>query len=95
VARITAAVSDIVYQCQSVASGFIAAPDATSLAKDVNALMDADRRVLSNVTFVVGSPAGITRRTTLSREIALAEHNLLTGDCSRAQAERLQRALRR
>src|SRR5258705_11447911 len=42
VATIAAAVSDIVYQCQSVAAGFIAAPDRASLTRDVNLLLTVD-----------------------------------------------------
>jgi hypothetical protein len=93
VAKIATAVSDIVYQCQSVATGFIAAPDDASLARDVNSLVNADRRVLSNAAFVLGATSGIMRRTTLSKEMALAGRNLTNAGCSPAQAQRLQRAL--
>jgi hypothetical protein len=93
VATIATAVSDIVYQCQSVATGFIAAPDAASLQRDVKSLLDADRRVRSDASFTVGSRAGITRKTTLSKEMALAARNLTNANCAPAQAKRLRQAL--
>jgi hypothetical protein len=93
VATIASAVSDIVYQCQSVATGFIAAPDATTLTRDVNSLVNTSRRVLSNAAFVLGSSAGITRKTTLNKEIALAERNLMNANCAPGQAKRLLHAV--
>jgi hypothetical protein len=50
----------------------LCSPDASSLARDVNSLVDTDRHVLSNAAFVLGSAEGITRTTTLRKEIALA-----------------------
>lgn len=90
IAAIGRSVSDIVYQCQSVASGFIAAPDAGEIKRDVNSLVSANHRVQGNARFVLGSQSPLERKTTLSKEIALAAHNLLLGNCSPAQAKRLQ-----
>jgi hypothetical protein len=90
VAAISRSVSDIVYQCQSVATGFVAAPDAATIKRDVNSLVSANERVQADASFVLGSQSPLRRKTTLSKEIALAAHNLQLGDCSPAQAKRLQ-----
>ncbi len=90
IATIASSVSDIVYQCQSVATGFIAAPDASTIRRDVNSLVSANHRVESDASFVLGSQSALKRKTTLSKEIALAAHNLQLGNCSPAQAKRLQ-----
>ena len=92
IATIAAAVSDIVYQCQSVAAGFIAAPDTASLTRDVNLLVNVDHHVRSDATFALGSTAGTTRKTTLRKEISLAGRNLSNANCAPAQAKRLQGA---
>ena len=90
IAKIAGSVSDIVYQCQSVATGFIAAPDAATIKRDVNSLVSANQRVQADASFVLGSESALKRKTTLNKEIALAAHNLQLGDCSPAQAKRLQ-----
>jgi hypothetical protein len=90
IATIASSVSDIVYQCQSVATGFIAAPDAPTIKRDVNSLVSANHRVEADASFVLGSQSALKRKTTLSKEIALATHNLQLGNCSPAQAKRLQ-----
>ena len=90
IAKIAASVSDIVYQCQSVATGFIAAPDATTIKRDVSSLVSANQRLQADASFVLGSQSALRRKTTLSKEIALAAHNLQLGNCSPAQATRLQ-----
>src|SRR5438309_294087 len=71
VATIAGAVSDIVYQCQSVAAGFVASADAPSLERDVTALVHAYRRVRADAPITIG-----TRHTTLRQQLALAEANL-------------------
>jgi hypothetical protein len=90
IAAIGRSVSDIVYQCQSVANGFIAVPDAGEIRRDVNSLVSANHRVQADASFVLGSQSPLERKTTLSKEIALAAHNLQLGNCSPAQAKRLQ-----
>ena len=90
IAKIAASVSDIVYQCQSVATGFIAAPDATTIKRDVSSLVSANQRLQADASFVLGSQSALRRKTTLSKEITLAAHNLQLGNCSPAQATRLQ-----
>jgi hypothetical protein len=90
IATISRSVSDIVYQCQSVATGFIAAPDKATIERDVNSLVSANQRVQADATFVLGSQSALRRKTTLSKEIALAAHNLQLGKCSPSQAKRLQ-----
>jgi hypothetical protein len=90
IATIVSSVSDIVYQCQSVATGFIASPDASTIKRDVNSLLSANDRVEADASFVLGSQSALRRKTTLSKEIALAAHNLQLGNCSPAQAKRLQ-----
>ena len=61
-ARIAAAVADVVYQCQSVAAGYIAGAESGSLKRDVDALLRASREVRPDVSFVVGHPPGLTQR---------------------------------
>ena len=95
VAAISGAVSDIVYQCQATAAGFVAAPDTPSLTHDVTLLVDADRRVRPDAGFVLGSRSGIRRRTSLRREIDLAAQVMVQSRCSPAQARRLPAAVRR
>ncbi len=90
ITKIATSVSDIVYQCQSVATGFIAAPDATTIDRDVNSLVSANQHVQADASFTVGSQSVLKRKTTLSHEIALAAHNLQLGNCSPTQAKRLQ-----
>lgn len=85
-----AAVSDIVFQCQSVAAGYIAQPDAPSLERDVDVLVSVFRRVRPDDSFRLGSRGSMTRTTTVRRELALAERNLRDGGCSTGQAERLR-----
>jgi len=91
---IAAAISDIVYQCQSVAAGYIARADGASLKRDVDALLDAHRQLRANATLVIGAAPALTTRTTLGKELALAERNLQEADCSPAQARRVADALR-
>ncbi len=92
VSAISGAVSDIVYQCQSVAAGFVAAPDTPSLTHDVTVLVDIDRRVRPDAGFVLGAGSGIRRRTSLRREIGVAAQVMVQSGCSPAQARRLPAA---
>jgi hypothetical protein len=89
VAAISGAVSDIVYQCQATAAGFVSAPDTPSLTHDVTLLVEADRRVRPDAGFVLGSGSGIRRHTTLRREIDLAAQVMAQSRCSPAEARRL------
>lgn len=90
---IGAAVSDIVTQCQSVAAGFVAGPDATSLRRDVDVLVHTYDRVRPDARFVLGSSSGVTLATTPRKELSLAEENLADAGCAPRQATRLRGAL--
>ncbi len=87
---IATSVSDIVYQCQSVAAGYVAAPDGPALARDVDMLLKSYARVSLDARLTLASGAA-TATTTLRRELTLAETNLAAG-CSRRQAQRLHGA---
>jgi hypothetical protein len=93
VARIVAAMSDIVYQCQSVAAGFVAAADQPALRQDVDALLSAFRRVRGDAPFAIGATSGQGQRTTLRKQLTLAEGNLTDGGCSPGQARRIASAV--
>jgi hypothetical protein len=84
VAGIAGALSDIVYQCQSVAAGFVAAADATSIGRDVDMLLRTYREVRPDAPITIGS-----LHTTPRRELALAQANLEGGGCAAAQGRRL------
>jgi hypothetical protein len=88
-----AAVSDIVYQCQSVAAGFTASPDSRLLRKDVDTLLRTYHSVRPDAPFVIGSSSGVPVTTNLRRTLALAAANLATATCAPQQARRLQSAL--
>ena len=83
-AAIATALSDVVYQCQSVAAGFVANVDATSIRRDVDTLLSVYRGVRKDARITIG-----TRDTTPRQELALAIANLQGGDCAAAQARRL------
>jgi hypothetical protein len=85
---IAAAMSDVVYQCQSVAAGYLAGADSNSLRRDVDALLDAYRRLRADATIAIGAPP----RLTLRRELVLAEANLRSG-CSGREARRIAAAV--
>ena len=95
VGAIAAAVSDIVTQCQSVAAGFIAGPDDTSLRRDVDALVRTYGRVRPDARFVLGSSSGVTLATTARKELSLAEQNLAVAGCAPRQETRVLGALGR
>lgn len=88
VTTVAAAMSDIAYQCQSVAAGYVASADASSLQRDVDALLDAYRRVRPDAPLVIGP-----LRTTLRRELRLAELNVRSAGCSAAQERRITAVL--
>lgn len=92
VSAISGAVSDIVYQCQATAAGFVAGPDTPTLTRDVTVLVDADRRLRPDAGFVLGTSSGTRRRTSLRREIGLAAQVMVQSGCSPAQARRLPTA---
>jgi hypothetical protein len=92
-AAVSAAVSDIVFQCQSVAAGFVASADSHSLQHDVNMLLSTYRRVQPNASLAIPSSSGSTFSTTLGKEMSLAEENLAPATCAPSQARRLQAAL--
>lgn len=94
VARILAAMSDIVYECQSVAAGYVAGADEPSLRRDVDALLTAYRKVRGDAPFAIPAAGGHGERTTLRKQLGLAESNLKDGDCSPAQARRIAASIR-
>jgi hypothetical protein len=87
--RILAAMSDIVYQCQSVAAGYVAGADEPSLRRDVDALLGAYHRVRADAPFTIGASSGQGERTTLRKQLALAEITLADAGCSPTQARRI------
>jgi hypothetical protein len=84
IAVITAAVSDIVYQCQAAAAQFIAGPDRKALTRDVDRLVSAAGRLEADAPF---RPARGSR-TTLRAQLAIATRSL-RARCSPDQATRL------
>jgi hypothetical protein len=84
VATIAASLSDIAYQCQSVAAGYVASVDGPSIRRDVDALLRVSRRVQPDARFTFGA-----LHTTLQRELVLAQANLQGQSCDGAQARRL------
>jgi hypothetical protein len=84
VATVAQSVSDIAYQCQSVAAGFVAGVDSASIKADVSALLRVWRRARPDAKFSVGA-----QHTTLRKELELAQANLQGGACATAQAQRL------
>lgn len=90
VSAIATAVSDVVYQCQTVAAGYVAGPDGTALARDVDTLLKSREHVRPDARMALASVTGTAWSTTLRRELTLAETNLAAG-CSRRQAQRLLR----
>jgi hypothetical protein len=81
--------SDLVYQCQSVAAGYVASADEASLRRDVGALLGAYRAVRADAPFKINAANGQGVRTTLRMQLTLAEANLADGGCSPAQAKRI------
>jgi len=83
-------VSDVVYQCQSAAAGFVAGPDRAALKRDVDGLVDVAGRVQADARFRLSARAAGT--TTLRDQVALAVRSL-RAECSPQQAARLAGAV--
>jgi hypothetical protein len=90
VAVIAVSVSDVVYQCQSAAAGFIAGPDRDALTRDVDRLVDVAGRVQADAKFRVSARA--SGPTTLRDQVAVAVRSL-RAECSPQQAKRLESAV--
>jgi len=84
---IAASVSDVVYQCQSAAAGFVAGPDKAALTRDVDRLVDLAGRVEADARFRVAG-----RASTLREQVAVAVRSL-RAECSPQQAQRLDDAV--
>jgi hypothetical protein len=89
VAVIAASVSDVVYQCQSAAAGFVAGPDRAALKHDVDRLVDVAGRVQADARFRISRRA--SRPTTLREQVGVAVRSLRP-ECSPQQAQRLEGA---
>lgn len=87
VSTIAAALSDIVYQCQSVAAGLVSGTDSAGLHRDVDALLATYRRVRPNAPITIGA-----LQTTPRRELTLAGENLQQSGCATVQARRVAAA---
>jgi len=85
--------SDIVYQCESVATGYVASADEPSLLRDVNALLSAYRHVSGDAQFAIRTRSGPGERTTLRKQLALAQGSLANANCSPRQAHRIAAAV--
>jgi hypothetical protein len=90
VAVIAASVSDVVYQCQAAAAGFIAGPDRKALTRDVDRLVDLAGRVHADARFRASERS--SRTTTLRDQVAVAVRSL-RAECSPQQAQRLEGAV--
>jgi hypothetical protein len=88
VAAVAGAMSDIVFQCQSVQAGLTASVDASAIGRDVDVLLHVYRRVRPDAKLTIGP-----LHTTPRHELELARANL-QGGCSPAAARRLANALR-
>jgi hypothetical protein len=91
IAAVGSSVGDIVYQCQSVAAGFIDAPDRAQLTRDVDVLLRTFERVSGDTHFKVGTAPGPTRSTSLRGELRLARSKLSA--CEPGLARRLDAAV--
>lgn len=90
IAVIGASVSDVVYQCQSAAAGFIAGPDRAAVKRDVDRLVALLSQVELDARFrFTGRP----EPTTLRAQAEQATRSL-RADCAPEQARRLAEALR-
>jgi hypothetical protein len=87
VAVIGASVSDVVYQCQAAAAGFIAGPDRKALKRDVDRLVDVAGHVEADALFRASRRS--SRTTTLREQAAVAVRSL-RAERSPQQAERLE-----
>lgn len=91
--RILTAMSDIVYQCESVATGYVASADGPSLLRDVDVLLNAYGHVSGDAQFAIRTPNGAGERTTLRKQLTLAQGSLANANCSPGQAHRIAAAL--
>jgi hypothetical protein len=89
-AAIAGAVSNIVYECQSVQAGLTANVDAAAIGGDVHTLVRVYRRVVPDAKVTIGR-----LHTTPRRELQLAQANLEGGGCSEGAARRLTNAMHR
>jgi hypothetical protein len=89
IALIGAAVSDVVYQCQAAAAGFIAGPDRAAVTRDVDRLVAVVADVELDATFRFRRRA---QQTTLRAQAQQAVRSLRS-DCAPDQAKRLDAAL--
>jgi hypothetical protein len=90
VAVIGASVSDVVYQCQSTAAGFIAGPDRAAVKRDVDRLVRLLADVEPDARFRF---PGRAQPTSLRGQAEQATRSL-RADCAPEQARRLDDALR-
>jgi hypothetical protein len=88
---ITAATSEIVYQCRAVESGFLSSPNTEALRRDVDALLAAADEFDLDSPFQRPPPA-IEPETTLREQIELAIARL-EGSCAPELAEELRAAI--
>jgi hypothetical protein len=89
VAVIAASVSDVVYQCQAAAAGFIAGPDRATLKRDVDRLVALAGDVEPDARFRFPRRA---EPTTLRAQLQQTERSL-RADCAPEQAARIADAL--
>jgi hypothetical protein len=90
IAVMGAAVSDVVYQCQAAAAGYIAGPDRAAVTRDVARLAGLAVDVEPDARFRF---AGRAQETTLRAQVQQAARSL-RADCAPEQARRLDDALR-
>ena len=90
VAVIGASVSDVVYQCQSAAAGFIAGPDRAAVKRDVDRLVGLLADVEPDAGFRF---PGRAQPTSLRGQAEQATRSL-RADCAPERAARLAAALR-
>jgi hypothetical protein len=88
---ITAATSEIVYQCRAVESGFLSSPNTEALERDVDVLLAAAEDFDLDAPFDRPPPA-VQPETTLREQIELAIARL-EGTCSPEHAEQLRAAV--
>jgi hypothetical protein len=91
IAAVGSSVGDIVFQCQSVAAGFIDEPDRKQLTHDVDVLLGTFERVSGDARYKVGKAPGPTRSTSVRGELRLARNRLAA--CEPGLARRLDAAL--
>ena len=93
IAQVGSSLGDIVFQCESVAAGFIAAPERALLTRDVDTLIAVFDRVNPDSGYTAGAEPGPTRRTSVRDELRLARRTLTA--CEPRLAKRLDAAVGR